>query len=155
MNSPQRGRVGIRASAQKWPSSSPRILTKAQRGSILVIEDDVQVRDFIRVSLQAAGFQVADAADGAEGIRMYQQAPQDLVIIDMLLPVTSGLRVIQELTAEFPKVKVIAITGENLGPDYLSLANRYGAIETLKKPFGPRELARVVNKALDSASRHD
>lgn len=154
VTSPQRSQPGAKASTRSRGSSSPRIRTKAQKGSVLVIEDDSQVRDFIRISLQAAGFQVTDADNGAEGIGLYRQAPQDLVITDMLLPVTSGLRVIQELTAEFPGVKVIAITGESVGPDYLSLANQYGATRTLKKPFGPRELVRLVENALNSSARH-
>lgn len=134
---------------RKQTTSDPDTGSEGGRGSILVIEDDAQVRDFIRVTLGRAGFQVAEADNGTQGIGMYRQAPQDLIITDMLLPVTSGLRVIQELILDFPRVKVIAITGESLGPDYLSLANQFGAIHTLKKPFGPDELVQAVRDALD------
>ena len=133
---------------QEQTASDPATRSEGGQGSILVIEDDAQVRDFIRVALERAGFQVTEADNGTQGIGMYRQAPQDLIITDMLLPVTSGLRVIQELISDFPSVKVIAITGENLGPDYLSLANQYGAIHTLKKPFGPDELVHAVRNAL-------
>ena len=133
---------------QSRSSASQDLPIENQRGSILVIEDDQQVRDFIRVALEGAGFQVAEADNGTQGIGMYRHAPKDLVITDMLLPVTSGLRVIQELTSDFPDVKLIAITGQNLGPDYLGLANQYGALQTLKKPFGPDELIQAVKSAL-------
>ena len=133
---------------QEQTASDPTTRSEGGRCSILVIEDDAQVRDFIRVALERAGFQVTEADNGTQGIGMYRQTPQDLIITDMLLPVTSGLRVIQELISDFPSVKVIAITGENLGPDYLSLANQYGAIHTLKKPFGPDELVQAVRKVL-------
>lgn len=133
---------------QSQNSSNPNLQAHDSAVRILVIDDDHQVRGVIRRVLEQAGFMVVEANEGAQGLDQYRRSPTDIVITDMLLPVASGLRFIQELFSEFPTARVIAITGESGGPDYLELAKLYGARHTIKKPFGPDELLNVVRDIL-------
>lgn len=128
--------------------SNPNLQAQDPAARVLVIDDDHQVRGVIRRVLEQAGFRVVEANEGAQGLDQYRRSPTDIVITDMLLPVASGLRFIQELFSEFPTAKVIAITGESGGPDYLQLATLYGARHTIKKPFGPNDLLNAVRDIL-------
>jgi CheY-like chemotaxis protein len=118
---------------------------------ILVIDDDPQLREMVSVMLAHAGYDVVDADDGREGIRLYRQQPADLVITDIFMPETEGLQVIRELRKEFPAVRVIAMSGggNKIGEfPALPLAEQLGAMFVLQKPFLLEELLGVVRKAL-------
>lgn len=119
--------------------------------SILVIDDDAQVRRFIRKVLEAEGCEVREAGNGTEGIKAYRQRPADLVLCDIFMPEKEGLQTIRELHDEFARVKVVAMSGGNdcLGRvDFLPLAQRYGAVAALHKPLAPKTLVEVVKGVL-------
>lgn len=119
--------------------------------SILVIDDDTQVRTFLREVLEAEGYEVREAGNGKEGVKAYRQRPADLVLCDIFMPEKEGLQTIRELHDEFGKVKVVAMSGGNhhLGKvDFLPLAKKYGATATLHKPFKTSNLVDALKEIL-------
>ena len=118
---------------------------------ILIIEDDPQVRSIICYTLEREGYEVDEAVDGMEGIRLYKENPADLIITDIILPNLAGSSVISRLWCEFPELKVIAISGGGgvYGPSgYLNFARELGARRILSKPFKRNELLAAVREVL-------
>lgn len=115
--------------------------------SVLVVDDEEAIRQLIRNTLEQAGYQVHEAADGREGLRRYRQTPVDLVIMDILMPDQDGLESILTLRREFPEAKIMAITGgsDMIGIlNFLDVARMLGARRTLQKPFEMNQLLAAV-----------
>jgi two-component system response regulator (stage 0 sporulation protein F) len=117
--------------------------------SILIIDDEESVRALLRSVLEAAGYEVTEAANGRQGLERYRQRPMDLVIVDMLMPVMNGLDMLLELTREFLHAKVIAISGAGGEQNVLDVAKLLGARQTLQKPFSVPQLLQAVRYELD------
>ena len=117
---------------------------------IIIIDDDVQIRVLLKEILQQEGYEVVDAPDGLEGVRLYRENPADLVITDIIMPEKEGLEIIRELRTDFPEVKIMAISGGGrIGPEpYLQIAERLGAKSILTKPIERDELIGAVRMAL-------
>jgi len=117
--------------------------------TILIIEDDERIRELLRTFLEAAGYLVVDAENGAVGIKKYRENTIDLVITDLIMPEKEGIETIRELKALNPQVKIIAMSGGGvLDPEeYLSIAKRLGVLQTLAKPFSREEIVTAVNQA--------
>ena len=79
--------------------------------SVLVVDDQDQVRQLIRETLEQAGYEVEEACDGKEGLDRYRVRSTDLVIMDILMPDQDGLETIMTLRQEFPDIRIIAMTG--------------------------------------------
>lgn len=118
--------------------------------SILIIDDEAQIRSMIRLILEREGYVVTEAPDGTEGIRRFRENPTDLIITDIIMPNKDGIGMIIELKKEFPGAKIIAMSGGGLNrPDgYLRGAKQLGAACTLSKPINRQELLRVVKDTL-------
>ena len=118
--------------------------------SILIIDDEGQIRSMIRLILEREGYAVTEAPDGTEGIRRFREKPTDLIITDIIMPNKDGIGMIIELKKEFPGVKIIAMSGGGLNrPDgYLRGAKQLGAACALSKPINRQELLRVVKDTL-------
>ena len=118
--------------------------------SVLIIDDEPQIRSMIRLVLERAGYSVMEAADGVEGIRRFHENPANLIITDLIMPNKDGIGMIIELKKEFPDVKIIAMSGGGLNrPEgYLRGAQKLGAACTLSKPINRQELLRVVRDTL-------
>jgi len=117
--------------------------------SILIIDDEESVRALLRSVLEAAGYEVTEAANGRQGLERYRLRPTDLVIVDMLMPVMSGLDMLLDLTREFLHAKVIAISGAGGEQNVLDVAKLLGARQTLQKPFSMPQLLQAVRYELD------
>jgi len=122
--------------------------------SILIIDDEPQIRSMIRLILERAGYEVSEASDGAEGIRRFREKPSDLIITDLIMPNKDGIGMIIELKKDFPGVKVIAMSGGGLNrPEgYLRGAKKLGASFTLSKPINRQDLLRAVKDTLKGGS---
>jgi DNA-binding NarL/FixJ family response regulator len=92
------------------------------------------------------------AADGREGVERYCASPADLVITDLYMPNQEGLETIGELRRRFPEVAIIAMSGKAAALTMLSIAQKFGAIGILHKPFLTEELIAAVGKALGGKS---
>jgi CheY-like chemotaxis protein len=119
---------------------------------ILVVDDDENLRAAVCRMLRRPGLAVEEAADGRAAIRAYSSRPADLILCDLLMPGTNGLEVVRELTAEFPRVQVVAMSGGGLmkGTDLLMLAQRMGAAGALEKPFSESALLTVLHRLIPS-----
>jgi len=119
--------------------------------SILIIDDDIQIRAFLRRVLEEAGYTVIDSSNGSEGLRQFRLTPTDLVITDLLMPDRDGLEVTMALHRESPQVKIIALTGSAGEPDLLDVAKLLGAHRTMKKPISIMELLQAVKETLQGS----
>lgn len=122
---------------------------------ILLIDDDVHVRDMLRMTLEYFGHTVTEARNGQEGIDLLNLSKPDLVITDLVMPVKGGFEVMIELKMHHPTVKLIVMSGGGRrGPqDSLPFAHALGATRVLAKPFATGLLMAIVNELLaDSGS---
>jgi PAS domain S-box-containing protein len=115
--------------------------------TVLLIDDDLAVRAFLRQVLHEAGYLVAEAGDGRSGMSKLEQMTVDLVITDLVMPEQEGLETVQRLRAERPELPVIVISGA-FGGSFLKTARRFGAMASLSKPIDPQDLLRAVSDAL-------
>ena len=117
---------------------------------ILIIDDNAQLRSMLNVMLTQAGHEIVEASGGTEGVRLYREQPADLVVVDILMPEKGGLETIVELKKDFPKAKMIGISGgfQKKTDANNSLADLLGVDRTLSKPFGSEELLKAVREVL-------
>ena len=114
---------------------------------VLVIEDDWKQRVLIAALLNQAGHEAIEAANGREGLALYERHRPDAVICDIVMPEMDGLETIQALGGRAP---VIAVSGA--GPGYLFDALAFGAAKVLEKPFDQTALLRAVEDVLRPAA---
>jgi CheY-like chemotaxis protein len=113
---------------------------------ILVIDDDAQIRETLRIILEHAQHEVVEAQNGRVGINLYRKEPSDIVIVDMIMPEVDGVETIADLRRDYPGVKIIAISGYS--EPHLRIAKKLGALRTLHKPFPLTELIGAVQEVL-------
>jgi len=116
--------------------------------TILVVEDEPQLRALTRKVLEQKGYTVLEAKDGQEAVEIFRgQAPSiNLVILDRTLPKLSGEQVLREMRAVGADVKVLISSGDAS----LELANFPGALDLLRKPYDTGRLCKVVRELLDA-----
>ena len=117
--------------------------------TILIIDDEESIRILLRSALEAAGYEVTEAANGRQGLELYRRKPADLVITDILMPELNGLDMLLELTREFLNAKVVAISGAGGEKNVLDVAKLLGARQTFLKPFSIPQLLSAVRYELD------
>ena len=100
--------------------------------------------------LIASGYDVIEAADGKEGLRVYQSGKVDLVITDIMMPEKDGMETISEMRWIDPKVRIIAISGNDRTGEqtYLGMAETLGADGVLAKPFELKGLLAKISDVL-------
>jgi two-component system alkaline phosphatase synthesis response regulator PhoP len=116
---------------------------------VLVIEDEREIRDLIRYNLERAGYRVVAEADGDQGLERAFSSRPDAVVLDLMLPGSSGLEVLREIRSE-PSTKelpVIILTARSAEMDKL-LGFEHGADDYLTKPFSPKELVARLRAIL-------
>ena len=117
---------------------------------IIIIDDNVYILDMLKQTLEREGYEVVEASNGNEGIRLYRENLADLIITDILMPKKEGLETIMELKRDFPDVKIIAISGGGrISPkEYLSMAKKLGARHTFSKPVEREKLLAAVRELI-------
>ena len=116
--------------------------------TILLIEDELQLRDDLQILLQSAGYQVTTAANGVQGIQQIQEQAFDLVITDLIMPGMDGFKVMDYLRVHSPETVVVAITGY-VSAESAIKALRRGAYDYLAKPLDVDVVYSVVARALE------
>ena len=118
-----------------------------QSGHILIIDDEVNLRQTLARILHNAGYEVTTAENGMQGIALLSQHNFDLLYMDIRMPDMSGLEVLKIIHADFPQLRVILFTAQ---PDLNSAveALRSGATDYLLKPLKPEEVIRRTNAIL-------
>jgi CheY-like chemotaxis protein len=119
-------------------------------GRILIIDDEPSVRRLLGEVLKGAGHDLVEVSTAKEGLRLLGERAIDLVITDILMPDMDGLEVIRNVRREFPKIKIIAISGGRQDIDYCDVARCFGADETLMKPVTIQALRDTVTRLLQS-----
>ncbi|MGD8937064.1 MAG: response regulator [Thiogranum sp.] len=79
--------------------------------TILVVDDEEDIRDALQMILERAGYEVNTASNGSEAIKLQNSDPAELVIIDIIMPETDGVNAITKIRETHPGVKIIAISG--------------------------------------------
>ncbi len=115
--------------------------------TILIVDDDVELSDGLRVVLERQGFRVIQARDGQHGKQMvYQQRP-DLVILDMMMPRMGGYPVLEHFKNKPDAPPIIMITA-NEGSRHKAYAEYLGVIDYIRKPFAMERLLEAVQRGL-------
>jgi two-component system, cell cycle sensor histidine kinase and response regulator CckA len=126
-------------------------MDRASKGRVLIVEDDDQVRTFIRTLLANNGYTVLEARTGMEGLKIAESegSQVDLLLSDMLLPELSGFDLAQKVVERNPSVKVLFMTGYVEGDIVQRCISELGA-SFLDKPFKPSALLARVENAISS-----
>jgi DNA-binding response OmpR family regulator len=117
---------------------------------VLVVDDDVTVREVVVTYLRAAGHEVDETADGEGALALLRDHPADLVVLDLMLPGIDGLEVCERLRARGDDLPVIMLTALGSETDRVVGLER-GADDYVTKPFSPRELVLRVDSVLRRA----
>ncbi|MHC4885058.1 MAG: response regulator [Planctomycetota bacterium] len=119
---------------------------------VLLIDDEVEIRELLSDYLSRIGHEVTMAEDGAIGEALYRANPFDVVVMDIVMPEQGGLETILRLQKDFSDIRIIAISGGSMLPaeSYLSLVRPLGLENCLSKPFDLNDLKAAVDRLLDS-----
>jgi NtrC-family two-component system response regulator AlgB len=123
-------------------------MSAGTKGRVLVIDDETSIRNMLRVCLDGAGYHVAVAASGEEGLAAAKRAPPDLALVDLRLGGMDGLATARAIQQEVPSAATVLMTA------YATIDNavdamRAGASDYLPKPFTPAQVLHSVAKTLD------
>jgi CheY-like chemotaxis protein len=141
---PRTERPGERLVEEAGSSSMER-----GHGTILIVDDDHQVREVIARSLTACGYEVVPAQDGRDAIERFADGRGiDLVILDMMMPGMSGRECLARLREIAPGVRVLVTTGYTSNGSARDMLGE-GAIDIIEKPIDLKALAEKVKSALD------
>jgi DNA-binding response OmpR family regulator len=121
------------------------------RKTILVVDDDRELVEGLRMVLERQGYQVIQAHDGHQGKQaVYNQRP-DLVILDMMMPRMGGYPVLEHFRDKKDAPPIIMITA-NEGSRHKAYAEYLGVIDYIRKPFAMERLLETVHKALGNSA---
>lgn len=115
---------------------------------VLVVDDNADARNSIRLLLEMEGFVVCVAANGREAIELQRRAPAHVVLTDIFMPEKDGLETIQEIRASNPSVQIAVISGSQKArlETLKVVARELGVSRFLLKPVDPRVLIDTVKE---------
>ena len=114
---------------------------------ILIVDDDMELSDGLRMLLEKQGFRVIQARDGQHGTNMVYQHHPDLVILDMMMPRMGGYPVLEHFRGKADAPPIIMITA-NEGSRHKAYAEYLGVVDYIRKPFAMERLIEAVHKGL-------
>lgn len=117
---------------------------------IMVVDDDASIRRTLQILLSKAGYEVIQARDGSEAVRLWRDQGGDLVITDLHMPEKDGIQTIIELLTHSPGIRIIAMSGggQTKRLDLLGNVSLLGTVLTIEKPFTLAEMMTTVTQAL-------
>ncbi len=120
---------------------------------LLIIDDQDEVRRFLRRAAESLGYEVQTAGNGKDGVERCQEWEPDAVLTDIFMPERDGLETIRELRKRMPGIRIVAMSGGgNMGHmDILRTAKMMGAARVLAKPFNRGTLADTLDAVLGPA----
>jgi two-component system response regulator ResD len=118
--------------------------------TILVVDDNLDSVAIMRGILEARGFDVASATSGADALELLRTTPADLVLLDIMMPVMSGIEVLQRIKQD--PTLVILVTAKTQDEDLLS-GYQYGADYYITKPFTAKQLIYGIGLILGEGER--
>ena len=120
--------------------------------SILVVDDDAEMRELLLDVLRTEGYEVAEAKDGTEAVLALRTREFDIVLMDKNMPGPSGLDLLPGFRRVCPRSQIIMMTAFGDVPSYMEAAEK-GAVEYLFKPFRMEEMKAAIVKALESKTK--
>jgi len=119
---------------------------------VLIVEDDKELREMLKMMLLRKNFTVLEAENGKAAITHFKPTLTDVVVTDLIMPEEDGLKVVIKLRELKPSIKIIAISGGGkVGPgSYLNLAKALGADAIYSKPFSLNDLVAKIEQLLDN-----
>ena len=117
------------------------------QATIMVVDDDEQVRRTICENLEDCGFEVIQARDGQEAMTHLEEGRRpNVVITDLIMPRREGLEIIMEIRKQHPGIRLVAMSGggRSKSADFLQMAARLGADAIMPKPVDITELEKTV-----------
>lgn len=117
---------------------------------ILIIDDEDVIRKFLRLFFEKNGYEVVEAANGAQGVKIFKEQGADLIITDLVMPEQEGLETIRTIVKQYPGTKIIAMSGGGvIDPEtYLKMAKGFGAKHVFSKPFDKDLLLEKVRELI-------
>ncbi|MEO6405294.1 MAG: response regulator transcription factor [Ferruginibacter sp.] len=115
--------------------------------SILLVEDEENLQEALKLNLELEGYDVSCANDGVKAIRMFQQEHFDLIILDVMLPELDGISVCETIRLVNVDIPILILSAKNSSADRI-LGLKKGADDYLAKPFNLEELLLRVNKLI-------
>jgi DNA-binding response OmpR family regulator len=116
---------------------------------ILLVDDDREIIDSLKIALEAQGYEVLVARDGNQGLALVERENPDLVILDMMMPKRSGFLVLEKLRRTRPvPIRIIMITA-NEGSRHKAYAEMLGVDDYVRKPFPMDRLISSVSRLLE------
>ena len=122
--------------------------------NVLVVQDEAPVASFIKRGLEAEGFAVRTACDGAEGLELSSSLDFDLIVLDLPLPTVTGEEILGRLRAAGSSVPVIVLTTQDAISDRVATLNA-GADDYLTRPYSFEELLARIRARLRAADQTD
>ena len=118
---------------------------------ILIVEDEKELREMLKISLTRRKYTVFEAENGKEAIMSFRPSITDMIITDLIMPDEDGLKVIMKIREIKPSIKIIAISGGGkAGPgSYLNMAKALGANAIFSKPFSVNDLLSKIEELLN------
>jgi DNA-binding response OmpR family regulator len=119
--------------------------------TVLVAEDDADIRELVAYKLLQAGHQVVSVADGLSAVAAAREAVPDVAIVDVSMPGLSGVQVCTALREDAATARIpVILLSARAHPDDSESGLRAGAVDYVTKPFSPRELVRRVESLLEA-----
>jgi CheY-like chemotaxis protein len=118
--------------------------------SVLVVEDDPDLRTALATALQDDGYAVRTAGNGRDALTQHQAAPADLIVTDLMMPVMTGAELIAALRAAGDLTPMLLVTAVAMtaAPEVIAVAARHPAVAILAKPFDLIEFFTLVERIL-------
>ncbi len=117
------------------------------RRRVLIVDDDEAIRALLRLTLPTEEYDVAEAVDGEDGLRMLTETEPELILLDWKMPGRHGSLVLDEVKVRRPNLPVIVLTSE-MQEHHRRLAESLRVDAFLTKPFSPMELLETIERLL-------
>jgi DNA-binding response OmpR family regulator len=115
---------------------------------ILLVDDDAEIIESLRLALEANGYEILVARDGNQGLALVEREDPDLVVLDMMMPKRSGFLVLERLKRKRDGQQRIIMITANEGSRHKAYAEMLGVDDYLRKPFPMDRLIASVNRLI-------
>jgi two-component system alkaline phosphatase synthesis response regulator PhoP len=123
-------------------------MSQTAKTSILLVEDEENLHEALKLNLELEGYEVSSAYDGSEALKMIQGEYFDLIILDIMLPEVDGITVLETIRIQNNEIPVLILSAKNASADRV-LGLKKGADDYLTKPFNLEELLLRIQKLIE------
>ena len=124
----------------------------AAKISILLVEDEENLQEALKLNLELEGYEITSAYDGKEALEAVKNEHFDLMILDVMLPELDGISVVERIRLQSNDIPILILSAKNSSADRV-LGLKKGADDYLTKPFNLEELLLRVNKLVEKSKR--